>query len=820
MTKVDLHCHSKYSDVPSTWVLKAYDSPESFTEPELLYQQAKARGMDLVTITDHDDIRGCIELQRAHPDDTFISCELTAWFPEDGCKVHILVYGIDQAQYRCMMQLRSNLYDLRDYIVRQQIAHSVAHASYDQDGKLQFSHIEKLVLLFDNFEVINGGSGAQNNILVHRYLQSLDAEQLTKLHSRYAIEPIGPEPWRKGFTGGSDDHCGILTGSAFTQSHCSGKQEFLQSLRQKETEADGLHGSFEIYATGVVKHIHDYRGQRDAKYHKSKMNDFLEMFFAGDEGNWAKRFKKSQSLRVLKRKNSRTHQALHVLLEQINRERDSDIADKIPLAYTQVAKLHDEMFRSVVKALAKNLPEGNIFKTFQHLSTLFPMMLLAAPFVGSMRHQVLKAEIKSALISACKQNYTHKALWFTDTIDDLNGVSVSLRQIAHQSDVAGYQLSLVTCVDENDIHSPLPDGAINLHPVYRQAVPGYEQQEIGFPSMLALMRRVILEQPDQIVISTPGPLGLGALMCAKLMDLPVKAVYHTDFAEQIRRITNEAMAANVVEAVTNAFYRMADQVYVPSQSYINKLNDAGIEREKMFIFPRGLDVTQYRPAASDVNAVDLLRRHQLHGGYTLLFAGRISEDKNLSLLAEIVEIANQQNPDRYNLVIAGDGPYLGNLKQRLGIQPNVFFTGRLDAQELIEWYQSVDLLVFPSHTDTFGMVVLEAQACGVPCLVTASGGPKEIIDNNVTGEVIYTDEAVDWYAVIQSYFRLANAQPQQLRSMRQACVSRVRANNSWQSFFAAVLGEECRRPKPSAHHFEPAPSDSSQPDHSSKSLAA
>jgi len=156
MIKVDLHCHSKYSDQPSTWFLKAYDSPESFTEPETLYQQAKSRGMEFVTITDHDDIRGCLDLQQSHPADTFISCEVTAWFPDDNCKVHILVYGIDKTQYRRLMELRYDLYVMRDYILEQKIAHSVAHATYDQDGKLDFTHIEKLVLLFDVFEVVNG----------------------------------------------------------------------------------------------------------------------------------------------------------------------------------------------------------------------------------------------------------------------------------------------------------------------------------------------------------------------------------------------------------------------------------------------------------------------------------------------------------------------------------------------------------------------------------------------------------------------------------------------------------------------------------------
>ena len=242
-----------------------YDSPESFTEPEDLYKQAKSRGMDHVTITDHDDIRGCLEPQISHPKDTFISCEVTTYFPDDHCKSHILVYDIDTQQYAKLMEIRSNIFVLRDYIAEQDITYSVAHATYDQDGKLTFDHIEKLVLLFDVFEVINGATSCQNNTLLDRYLQSLDQQACVLLQNKTNIRPISNDPWVKDFTGGSDDQSGILIGSAYTHSFCSTKTSFIANLRNKSSLASGVHGSFEIYSTGVFKHIHDYRTQRDQK---------------------------------------------------------------------------------------------------------------------------------------------------------------------------------------------------------------------------------------------------------------------------------------------------------------------------------------------------------------------------------------------------------------------------------------------------------------------------------------------------------------------------------------------------------------------------
>ncbi len=799
MAKADLHVHSKYSDQPSTWGHKVYNSPESFTEPETVYQQAKSRGMDFVTLTDHDDIRGSLELVKQHPADCFVSCEITTFFPEDQCKAHILVYGISEHQFQLLIANANNIYKLRDCIAEHNIAYSVAHATYDQDGQLSFEHIEKLVLLFDVFEVLNGASGSLNNTLLHNYLHSLNKSTLKSLEQKYKIKPMSIDPWVKGFTGGSDDHCGILIGSAYTSNvRSTSVDEFLQSIRNKNSLAGGLYGGFETFATGIVKHVHDYRTNRDSKYTDTKVNDFFELFFNDREGNLLKRFKKSQSLRYLKKKNSKTHKALAALLQHVQQDLNADMSVKIPHAYLLITELHDEMFRSVISVFSKHLPNSDIFKGFNRLSALFPMTVLLTPFLAAMRHQVLKSSLKRELIEHTNINssskYVEKALWFTDTIDDLNGVSVTLRQIASHGLSRGYNLKLVTSVNEQSLNSPLPSNTINFEPIKEIEAPTYDTQKICFPSLLTLMRTFIDEQPDQVIISTPGPLGLAAMLCAKILEVPIKTIYHTDFAEQVMRISGEVSVARVVDFAVNLFYKQSDQIYVPSKFYSDKLKQAGIQSHKLYAFPRCIDLDLYTPKPQLSAESSLIRRHQLHGSFTLLFAGRISEDKNLSLLSKIIKQANKEKPGTFNFVIAGDGPDLSNIQSDLAHENNLLFTGRLSSEELVSWYHESDVFVFPSHTDTFGMVVLEAQACGLPCIVTATGGPKEIIIPNKTGQVVHQDNSTSWLSIIEQYRILKESRPALWQQLCRECSEHVHLQNSWESVFNSVLGENCLGP--------------------------
>jgi len=133
MSRCDLHIHSKFSARSGDWLFRRFDFPDSCTEPLDLYAQLRERGMDFITITDHDCIDGCLAI--ADKPQTFISEQVTTYFPQDSCKLHLLVWGIAPAQHQDISVFRSNIFELQKYLAENRIAHAIAHPLYSVNGK-------------------------------------------------------------------------------------------------------------------------------------------------------------------------------------------------------------------------------------------------------------------------------------------------------------------------------------------------------------------------------------------------------------------------------------------------------------------------------------------------------------------------------------------------------------------------------------------------------------------------------------------------------------------------------------------------------------
>src|SRR5438105_1201208 len=242
MSKCDLHIHSRFSARSEEWLFRRFDFPDSYSDPRELHRQLLEREMDFVTITDHDTIDGCLEI-RDLPN-TFISEQVTTYFPQDPCKIHILVWGITEKQHSDIVIIRDNIFALQRYLQSGKIAHAVAHPLYSVNGKLEAAHLERLILLFKHFEGVNGLRDTLLSELAQELFSSLTPEKIEKFAERHNLEPTHREPWKKILVGGSDDHGGKFMASAFTETlPADSAKKFLAHLRSGDCQARGEGGT-------------------------------------------------------------------------------------------------------------------------------------------------------------------------------------------------------------------------------------------------------------------------------------------------------------------------------------------------------------------------------------------------------------------------------------------------------------------------------------------------------------------------------------------------------------------------------------------------
>lgn len=241
-SRIDLHVHSRFSRDVGDWRLQMIGAHECYTEPEEIYRLLRRRGMDFVTLTDHDTIDGAMEL--AHLDRFFISEEVTTYFPEDGVKLHVVALNIDEEKHRMIRSLRENVYELTGYLDHQSIPFFIAHPLFRMTAPLRLEHFEKMLLLFKTFEVKNGGNQIYLYDLMKAVLKQLSPEQIQRLSDKHGIKPLGVRPWQKNQVGGSDDHSGHSMGSPHTvcpRSHSV--QELLEHIENGKSRAAGPSGS-------------------------------------------------------------------------------------------------------------------------------------------------------------------------------------------------------------------------------------------------------------------------------------------------------------------------------------------------------------------------------------------------------------------------------------------------------------------------------------------------------------------------------------------------------------------------------------------------
>ena len=168
--------------------------------------------MDYVTITDHDTISGALEI--AHLPRAFISEEISAYFPEDQCEIHVLAWNITERQHEDITRLRTNIYELVPYLIQQDIPHACAHPLCPANNRLTFGHVEQLILMFSVFEQ-NGARNHVQNMTLRKIVAGLSPEMTARMEDKHNLAAFVEQPWNKFFVAGSDDHssCNIARSS-------------------------------------------------------------------------------------------------------------------------------------------------------------------------------------------------------------------------------------------------------------------------------------------------------------------------------------------------------------------------------------------------------------------------------------------------------------------------------------------------------------------------------------------------------------------------------------------------------------------------------
>jgi glycosyltransferase involved in cell wall biosynthesis len=331
---------------------------------------------------------------------------------------------------------------------------------------------------------------------------------------------------------------------------------------------------------------------------------------------------------------------------------------------------------------------------------------------------------------------------FTDTFYEVNGVALTLQQQVRIAKKMGKRYTVLTCDQSNRTNV----GEVkNFQPVGVSELPVYQEQKLYYPPFLEMLDYCYENNFTHIHSSAPGPIGLAALIIARILKLPINATYHTSLPQYAQYLTGDNTIEDLMWKYVLWYYNQMDLIFVPSMSTGKELEQRGIHPNKMRVFPRGIDVERFHPSNRS-RAIE--EKYSLGRHPRLLYVGRVSKEKNLELLADVFKSQIKNIPDA-SLTIVGDGPYLEEMKDALKGTPTVF-TGYLEGDDLAGIYASCDLFVFPSTTDTFGNVVLEAQASGLPVIVTDSGGPQENLIPGKTGLVVQANNAEDFCDAVKS----------------------------------------------------------------------
>jgi len=833
--RVDLHCHDLNSDMPDELWGRILGLPETWLKTEKLVKCLRANGSDVVTITNHNNARSCWALLDKGQD-VLVGTEFTCHFPEMDLFCHVLTYGFTPQQEVVLNSKRQNIYHFLAYAAEQDLPVVLPHPLYfyTRNDAIRLELFEKLALMFQRFEILNGQRDLWQTNLTLSWVRSLTPEKLHGLARKHKIDPADfsvdiEKP--KTLTGGSDDHMGIFAGQCGTYLHVPDLQSRLDGARPSELALEAIRAgrmapyghvgenqklniALLDYFSQIATRIED-PGLLRILLHRGELRDKVACFAISNI-----------MLELQKHKNSRkffsfVHDALQgrkpnkmvtwkvpkkyrFCIKHLERIADSKNASPQEFVAT-VNESITELFTELNRIVLARLRESDLFAEeipLRKLSTEelarnleVPSQLTAWFFGGDNRHLRVRGHrlkevmdsvsfpllialvLMGATIASTRLLYTnrkflndfagrlgknhhgHRALHLTDTLFDKNGVCNSLTGKLREIQRNSLAIDMLVChesvSEEPHLHVVRPLGAFTL--------PDSGGQQIRLPDLMEIARIFYDGGYDRVVCSTEGPMVAVALVLKYMFNVPCYFFMHTDWIEYIRCTTDATRhERDRIRRVLRLLYEQFDGIFV-----LNSDHRDWLVGHEMLLRPERIFLTAHH-AKLQHKQVTPVDKRSLFADATeetpvLFIACRLSEEKGLLDLPEMLRIARRELPD-LRLVVAGQGPLESALRETL---PDALFLGWVDQDRLAAMYAGLDLFVFPSRFDTFGNVLLEAFAQGMPAIAYNCKGPKDIVQHGRSGYLV--DDVRGMAQQVVAHFRW----PDERAAMRAAALERA-----------------------------------------------
>jgi glycosyltransferase involved in cell wall biosynthesis/predicted metal-dependent phosphoesterase TrpH len=712
-----MHCHSTASEVSKLGVQRALGLPECATPPEEVYDLAKRRGMDFVTITDHDTIDGVLTI--ADRDDVFVSEELTAHFRGEPQAVHVLCYGITVEDHEWLQANSGDVELCAMYLYDREIACALAHPYYAVGAPLTARHRRRLAELFGIWETRNGSRARELNRPAAVYVATLDG--------------IG--------IGGSDDHAGIDIGRTYTEAPpAATPEEFLAHMRGGRVSAKGKQGSAAKWAHSAIALAARSLGREEgegatlAPDPRRVMTMAQRVLTEGDARSGADGSDLNPAdARALLGAWLSAMELDHLDVGGLIAYMQEDGFSHSDL-YRRACRLHERKLQvAIERAVRAATSEGAESEVGAAAAGVFDSCVAAIPYAPA---TAFLAKEQAKLDSRVQDGEPPRIAIVADGIGSTHGVSRTIEEIRTRG-VGGFEIEVVATDPHVDRR---------LSAVGEIDVPFYPGLRIGVPSLAAAVQTLTDGAFDAIHVCSPGPAGIAGVLLARALGLPLVGSYHTELTAYAELRAGKPLLTSAMEMAVGALYNACDLVLSPSPASDEALAGMGVAQEKVLRWDRGVDTSRFDPSLRDESLVESWRTggsvdapcavpHACVGGNTekqinVLYAGRITREKGAELLADAFLAALARDP-RLHLVLAGGGPEQERLAEQVG--QHATFLGWLHGEDLARVYASADVFLFPSATDTFGQVILEAQASGLPVVAVGIGGPLTLIEDRVSG---------------------------------------------------------------------------------------